>query len=33
MFVKTFLRTQYKNQKTASSYKILPLNGLMTVLG
>ena len=26
-------KTPYKKQKTASSYKILPLNGLMTVWG
>ena len=33
MFAKTFLRTPYKKQKTTSSYKILPLNGPMTVSG
>ena len=31
--IKNKQKTPYKRQKTASSYKILPLNGLMTVLG
>ena len=30
--IKNEQKTPYKKQKTASSYKILPLNGLMTVL-
>ena len=31
--IKNKQKTPYKKQKAASSYKILPLNGLMTVLG
>ena len=31
--IKNKQKTPYKKQKTASSYKILSLNGLMTVLG
>ena len=31
--IKNGQKTPYKKQKTASRYKILPLNGLMTVLG
>ena len=31
--IKNGQKTPYKKQKTASSYQILPLNGLMTVLG